>query len=61
MFMNVQHVVNNDRCTTNPTFSGEQQLLLGGWLFGGLLEGQPQLLKTSLRVAAAAATTALLY
>ena len=47
MFMNVQHVVNNDRCTTNPTFSGEQQLLLGGWLFGGLLEGQPQLLKTS--------------
>ena len=57
MFMNVQHVVNNDRCTTNPTFSGEQQLLLGGWLFGGLLEGQPQLLKTSLRVAAAAANS----
>ena len=55
-------LVNNvSRCTTNPTFSGEQQLLLGGWLFGGLLEGQPQLLKTSLRVAAAAATTALLY
>ena len=53
MFMNVQHVVNNDRCTTNPTFSGEQQLLLGGWLFGGLLEGQPQLLKTSFTAAAA--------